>query len=151
MKLNTIIGRTVVTAVAAGLLSCAAFAQSYPAKSMRWIAPFPPGGGTDVISRALAQKLAEAWGQQVLVDNRPGSGGVIGLAAAAKAPPDGYTIVLGQLANVAIAPALHAKLPYDSIRDLQPVTLVLSAPLILVAHPSLPAKNVKELIVLARA
>lgn len=151
MKLNAMISRAMLAAAAAGLLSGAAFAQSYPAKPIRWIAPFPPGGGTDVISRALAQKLTEAWGQQVLVDNRPGSGGVIGLAAAAKTPPDGYTIVLGQLANVAIAPALHAKLPYDSIKDLQPVTLVLSAPLILVAHPSLPAKNVKELIALARA
>jgi tripartite-type tricarboxylate transporter receptor subunit TctC len=99
----------------------------------------------------LAQKLTEAWGQQVVADNRPGSGGTIGLAAAAKLPADGYNIVLGQLANVAIAPALYAKLPYDPIKDFTPVTLALTSPLILVAHPSLPAKNVKELIALAKA
>jgi tripartite-type tricarboxylate transporter receptor subunit TctC len=140
----------------AAALACAAIsgllhAQAYPSKPIRWIVPFPPGGGTDVISRALAQKLTEAWGQQVVADNRPGSGGTIGLAAAAKLPADGYNIVLGQLANVAIAPALYAKLPYDPIKDFTPVTLALTSPLILVAHPSLPAKNVKELIALAKA
>jgi len=138
-------------ALAVCLLPLAAGAQTYPSKPVRWIAPFPPGGGTDVISRTIAQKLTEAWGQQVIVDNRPGSGGTIGLAAAAKSPPDGYTIVLGQLANVGIAPGLYPKLPYDAEKDLQPVTVVLSAPLILVAHPSLPAKNTKELLALARS
>ena len=126
-------------------------ADAYPSKPIRWIVPFPPGGGTDVISRTLAQKLTEAWGQQVIADNRPGSGGTIGLAAAAKLPADGYNIVLGQLANVAIAPALYPKLPYDPVKDFTPVTLVLTAPLVLVAHPSFPAKNMKELIALARA
>jgi len=129
MALKANLGRVMLLAAVASLLPGAAFAQSYPVKSIRWIAPFPPGGGTDLISRALAQKLADAWGQQVLVDNRPGSGGTIGLALAAKAPADGYTVVLGQLANVAIAPALYSKLPYDPVRDLAPVTLVLSAPL----------------------
>ena len=127
------------------------YAQSYPTKPIRWIVPFPPGGGTDVISRTLAQKLTEAWGQQVVADNRPGSGGTIGLATAAKLPPDGYNVVLGQLANMAIAPALYPKLQYDPIKDFSPVTLALMSPLILVAHPSLPAKNVKELIALAKA
>jgi len=144
---------------AATLFACAAFsgavhaqsASSYPSKPVRWIVPFPPGGGTDSISRALTQKLSEAWGQQVIADNRPGSGGTIGLALAAKAPADGYNIVLGQLANVAIAPALYPKLPYDGVRDFTPVTLALTSPLILVVHPSVPAKNVKELIALARA
>jgi tripartite-type tricarboxylate transporter receptor subunit TctC len=126
-------------------------AQAYPSKPIRWIVPFPPGGGTDVISRTLAQKLTESWGQQVIADNRPGSGGTIGLAAAAKLPADGYNIVLGQLANVAIAPALYAKLPYDPVKDFTPVTLALKSPLILVAHPSFPAKNVKELIAVAKA
>jgi tripartite-type tricarboxylate transporter receptor subunit TctC len=126
-------------------------AEGYPTKPIRWIIPFPPGGGTDVISRTLAQKLTESWGQQVIADNRPGSGGTIGLAAAAKLPADGYTLVLGQLANVAIAPALYAKLPYDPVKDFTPVTLVLTSPLVLVAHPSFPAKNLKELIALARA
>ncbi len=138
-------------ALACTLAAGAAPAQQYPTKAIRWIVPFPPGGGTDVISRAVAQKLTEAWGHQVIADNRPGSGGTIGLAAAAKSPADGYTVVLGQLANVAIAPGLYSKLPYDPVKDLQPVTLVLSAPLILVAHPSLPAKNTKELLALARA
>jgi tripartite-type tricarboxylate transporter receptor subunit TctC len=140
---------------ATALLTCAAVpgvagAQSYPSKPVRWIVPFPPGGGTDTISRTLAQKLTEAWGQQVVADNRPGSGGTIGLAIAAKLPPDGYSIVLGQLANVAIAPALYPKLPYDPVKELQPVTLVLTSPLILVVHPSVPAKNTKELIALAK-
>jgi tripartite-type tricarboxylate transporter receptor subunit TctC len=135
---------------------CAAFsgaaqAQAYPSKAIRWIIPFPPGGGTDVISRALSQKLTEAWGQQVIADNRPGSGGTIGLAVAAKLPADGYNLVLGQLANVAIAPALYPKLPYDPVKDFQPVTLALTSPLVLVAHPSFPPKNLKETIALARA
>jgi tripartite-type tricarboxylate transporter receptor subunit TctC len=141
---------------AAAVVACAAFtsaahAQGYPGKTVRWIVPFPPGGGTDAISRTLAQKLSEAWGQQVIADNRPGSGGTIGLAAAAKLPADGYTIVLGQLANIAIAPALYPKLPYDPVKDFTPVTLALTSPLILVVHPSVPAKNVKDLIALARA
>ncbi|MGZ5167440.1 MAG: Bug family tripartite tricarboxylate transporter substrate binding protein [Burkholderiales bacterium] len=141
----------VAAALACAAISGSLHAQAYPTKPVRWLVPFPPGGGTDVISRALAQKLTEAWGQQVIADNRPGSGGTIGLAAAAKLPADGYNIVLGQLANVAIAPALYAKLPYDPVKDFTPVTLALTSPLILVAHPSLPAKNVRELIALAKA
>ena len=139
-------------AFACAVISAPVYGQAtYPSKPVRWVIPFPPGGGTDVISRTLAQKLTELWGQQVIADNRPGSGGTIGLAAAAKLPADGYNIVLGQLANVAIAPALYPKLPYDAVRDFTPVTLALTSPLILVVHPSVPAKNVKELIALARA
>jgi tripartite-type tricarboxylate transporter receptor subunit TctC len=149
MKQKRLVVRLAAAALA--LLPLATAAQTYPSRVVRWIAPFPPGGGTDVISRAIAQKLTDAWGQQVIVDNRPGSGGTIGLAAAAKSPPDGYTIVLGQLANVGIAPGLYPKLSYDPVKDLQPVTVVIAAPLILVAHPSLPVKNVKELFALARA
>lgn len=151
MKLTYFFGRGALLVLGICLFAGSVFAQNYPSKSIRWFAPFPPGGGTDLISRTLAQKLSEAWGQQVLVDNRPGGGGTLGLAVAAKSPADGYNVVLGQLANVGIAPALYSKLPYDPVRDLAPVTLVLSAPLILVAHPSLPANNVKELIALARA
>ena len=151
--MKTMSKRCVAAAVA---LACAGlpastYAQTYPSKSIRWIVPFPPGGGTDLISRTLAQKLAEAWGQQVLVDNRPGSGGTLGLGIAAKLPADGYNIVLGQLANLAIAPALYPKLSYHPVKDFQPVTLVLSSPLVLVAHPSFPARNVKELIAVAKA
>jgi tripartite-type tricarboxylate transporter receptor subunit TctC len=145
------IGYCIAAALATSALSAPVHAQAYPSKPVRWIIPFPPGGGTDVISRTIAQKLTEAWGQQVIADNRPGSGGTIGLAAAAKLPGDGYTIVLGQLANVAIAPALYSKLPYDPIKDFTPVTLALTSPLILVAHPSFPARNVKELIAVAKA
>jgi tripartite-type tricarboxylate transporter receptor subunit TctC len=133
------------------VLSGGAHAQAYPAKAVRWIVPFPPGGGTDLISRTLAAKLGEAWGQQVVPDNRPGSGGTIGLAAAAKAPPDGYTIVLGQASNVAVAPGLYGKLPYDPVRDFAPVTQVIAAPLVLVSHPSFPARNARELVARARA
>ena len=144
--------RRILWSMALALASASGLAaEAYPSKPVRWIIPFPPGGGTDVISRNLAQELTKLWGQQVIADNRPGSGGTIGLAAAAKLPADGYTLVLGQLANVAIAPALYPKLPYDPVKDFTPVTLAVTAPLILVAHPSFPARNVKELIALARA
>jgi tripartite-type tricarboxylate transporter receptor subunit TctC len=128
----------------------ASYAQSYPAKAIRWIVPFPPGGGTDFVVRTLSQKLGEALGQQVVADNRPGSSGTIGLDVTAKAPADGYTIALGQTGNLALAPVFYPKLPYDPRRDFAPVTRVSMAPFMLVAHPSLPAKNVRELIALAK-
>src|SRR3954463_2460457 len=131
--------------------SAAVAADTYPAKPVRWVVPFPPGGGTDLISRTIASKLSELWGTQVVADNRPGGGGTIGLGIAAKTPPDGYTIVLGQASNVAVAPALYAKLPYDPIKDLQPITNVIAAPLVIVSHPSFPAKNMKELITYAKS
>lgn len=126
-------------------------AQAYPAKAVRWVIPFPPGGGTDLISRTLTQKLSEAWGVQVIADNRPGAGGTIGMNIAARSPGDGYTIVLGQAGNIAVAPALYAKLPYDPLKDVIPVTQVVAPPLVVVSHPSFPAKDVKGLIVAARA
>lgn len=129
----------------------AAAADTYPTKPVRWIVPFPPGGGTDLISRTVAAKLGEAWKVQVVPDNRPGSGGTIGMSAAAKSPADGYTIVLGQASNVAVAPGLYAKLPYDPLRDFMPVTQVIAAPLVIVSHPSFPAKNVKDLVARAKA
>jgi len=131
--------------------AAAAAADTYPAKPVRWIVPFPPGGGTDLISRTVAAKLAEAWKVQVVPDNRPGSGGTIGMNAAAKSPADGYTIVLGQASNVAVAPGLYAKLPYDPLRDFLPVTQVIAAPLVIVSHPSFPAKSMKELVARAKA
>ena len=130
--------------------SCIA-ADAYPNKPVRWVVPFPPGGGTDLISRTIATKLAEAWGVQVVADNRPGGGGTLGLGIAAKMPADGYAIVLGQASNVAVAPALYPKLNYDPVKDLQPITNVIAAPLVIVSHPSFPARNVKELIVYARS
>ena len=131
--------------------AASALAQNYPVRPIRVLAPFPPGGGTDLISRTIAAKLSEAWGVQVVADNRPGGGGTLGLGIAAKMPPDGYTIVLGQASNVAVAPALYARLNYDPVKDLQPITDVIAAPLVIVSHPSFPARNAKEMIAYARA
>jgi tripartite-type tricarboxylate transporter receptor subunit TctC len=134
-------------AFASGLCSAA---DTYPAKPVRWVVPFPPGGGTDLISRTIAAKLSEIWGVQVVADNRPGGGGTLGMGIAAKLPPDGYSIVLGQASNVAVAQALYPKLNYDPVKDLQPITDVIAAPLVIVSHPSFPAKNAKEMIAYAR-
>ena len=128
-----------------------AHAQAWPAKPLRWFIPFPPGGGTDVMSRVIAQKLSERLGQPVVVENRAGSGGTIGLEAAARAPADGYNVVMGQAANLAVAPALYKKLPYDPVKDFAPITNAVSAPLVLVVNPALPVKTVKELAALGRA
>ncbi len=136
--------------MACAIAPCVA-ADAYPAKPVRWIVPFPPGGGTDLISRTIATKLSEIWGVQVVADNRPGGGGTLGMGIAAKLPADGYNIVLGQASNVAVAPALYAKLNYDPVKDLQPITNVIAAPLVIVSHPSFPAKNAKEMIAYAKA
>jgi tripartite-type tricarboxylate transporter receptor subunit TctC len=140
---------------AAGLLAalCAAgaHAQNYPARPVRMIVPFPAGGATDIIGRLVAQKLAEALGQQVIVDNRGGAAGTIGSELAAKAPPDGYTILIGTSSTHAIAQSLYAKLPYDSVKDFTPVIGLATATIVLSTHPSVPAKNVRELIALAKA
>ena len=128
-----------------------AFGQTFPAKPVRLIVPYPPGGIYDVLGRMIAEKLSPALGQQVIVDNRGGAGGVIGTDLAAKAPPDGHTIVLGGVATFAIAPTLYAKLPYDPARDFAPLTLVGSANHLLTLHPSVPAHSVRQLIALARA
>lgn len=131
------------------VLPGAAPAQAYPAKSIRLILPFPPGGPTDITGRAIAQKLSEQLGQSVVPDNRPGAAGNIGLELAAKAPRDGYTIVLAA-PPIAISPSLYSKLNYDAIRDLAPISLVAEIQNIIVAHNSVPAKTLKELIQLAR-
>jgi tripartite-type tricarboxylate transporter receptor subunit TctC len=132
-------------------ISSAQAQTAYPGRPIRFIVPFTPGGSGDVFARPIAQKMSESMGQQVVVENRPGSGGVIGSEAVAKAPPDGYTMMMGLTANVVINPALYAKLPYDPARDFAPVTLVANAPYVLVVPPSLPAANVKQLVALARA
>ena len=126
-------------------------AQNWPTKPLRFISPFAPGGGTDITSRVIAQKLAESLGQQVLVDNRGGAGGMIGVDIGAKAPPDGYTMVLGTIGPIAINPSLYSKMPYDPVKDLIPVTLAADALNVLVVHPALPVKNVKELVALGKA
>ena len=133
----------------ASLAMASAIAQTYPDKPMRMIVPFSAGAGTDMLSRLIARKLQESWGQNMIVENRPGGGTIIGVAAAAKAPPDGYTLVMVTPSFIINATGLK-KLPYDSIKDFAPVTLFATSPLLLVAHPSLPVKSVKELIALAK-
>lgn len=135
------------------LLSFAAqavLAQSYPAKPVRLIVPFAAGGGTDLVARLIAQKLAESSGQIFLVENRGGAGGVIGADMVAKSPPDGYTLVMGSPGSLTINPNLNPKMPYDSLRDFAPVSLATISPFVLTVHPSLPVKNLRQLIAFAR-
>ena len=127
-----------------------AAAQDYPSRPLRLIIPVAPGGGTDILGRLLARKLGEMYGQQVVVDNRPGAGTVIGSDLLAKSAPDGYTLSV-QINALAANHSLHAKLPYDTLKDFTPVVLVASTPNVLVVHPSLPVKSVREFLVLARA
>ncbi len=136
---------------AAGLAAGVAGAQSYPARVVRFVSPYAPGGGTDILARTLAQKLTESFGQSFVVENRAGGGGIVGIDSVAKAPPDGYTILLGSKGPLTMNPALHSKLPYDTLRDLAAVSLIGSVPAVLVVHPSLPVKSVQELLALARA
>jgi tripartite-type tricarboxylate transporter receptor subunit TctC len=133
----------------AGLLSCVAavaFAQAYPAKPVRIVVPFPPAGAADLLTRALGKKLSDTWGQPVIADNRPGAGGNIGAEATAKSAPDGYTLLMGAVTTHAVSMSLYAKLGYDLEKDLAPVSLVANVPHILVAHPSLPARSLGEVI-----
>jgi len=126
-------------------------AQSYPAKPIRLILPFPPGGGTDVVGRLLAQKLGQALGQQVIVDNRAGAGGRIGTDLVAKSLPDGYTLLLATSSVMGTGPALYQKLPFDMPKDFAPISLVAYTAYVLVVHPSVPAKSVKDLVMLAKS
>lgn len=126
-------------------------AQNFPTKSLRMIIHFPPGGPTDFVGRALAQKLSEAWKQQVIVENRPGASGIIGIETVLRSPADGYTLLFGTGGSLALAPALTSKLPYNVFTDLAPITLAVINPQILVVHPSLPVRNVNDLIKLAKS
>jgi tripartite-type tricarboxylate transporter receptor subunit TctC len=128
-----------------------AIAQTYPAKPIRIIVHFPPGGPTDLVARAVGQKLNEAWGQQVIIDNRPGAGGILGVDLVVRAAPDGYTLLLGTGGSMAITPALGTKAPYNVFSDLAPVSLVVINPQLLVLHPSLPANSVRELVRFAKS
>ncbi len=140
--------------VAAALLGAAeiggAGAQSYPVKPIRLVVPYPAGGGSDLIARSMSQMLGEKLGQSVVVDNRGGATGMIGSDIAAKSPPDGYTVLLGSVAEVALNVAVYNKMPYNPERDFAPVTLIAVSPLVLAVHPSLPVRNVKEFIALAK-
>ena len=138
------LGESVLFIIA--LATANAFAQSYPNKTIRLVLPYPPGGGTDVIARPLAQKLTENLGQQVIVDNRGGANGNIGMEFVAKSPPDGYTLLFALTAQFAVNPSLYPKLPYDPVRDYAPISLLANAPYLLIVHPSLPVKSVPELV-----
>jgi len=128
-----------------------ALAQTWPAKPIRLMVGFAPGGGTDIVARVLAQKLSEGWGQQVVVENRAGATGTIAADFVAKSAPDGYTLLMGHVNSNAIAPTLFKKLPYDAVKDFASVTYIGYVPNVLTVHPSLPTKNVKELIALAKS
>lgn len=135
------------------LLCGGALAQpaAYPTKPVRFIVPYPPGGSADILARSIGAKLAEGLAQPVVVDNRPGAGTAIGTEATAKSPPDGYTVMIGTVSSHAINPSLNPNLKYDPVKDFAPVSLVASIPFVLLAHPSLPAGSVQELVALARA
>ncbi len=145
------------SAAAALVLLCAISApivaqtQAFPVKPVRIIVAFPPGGGTDIVARIVGQKLGESWGQQVVVENRAGASGVIGTEVAARAAPDGYTWFMGTMGNLTVNQYLYQKMPVDPQRDLTALSQVVAVHFVMVSHPSLPAKNVKELIALAKA
>jgi tripartite-type tricarboxylate transporter receptor subunit TctC len=145
--------KLILTTAAVALVQFAAptYAQSYPTRPIRFVVPFAPGGSTDTLARSIGIKMSDTMGQQVVVDNRSGGNGNIGMQIVAEAPPDGYSIVLGYIANLAIGPHLYPKLPFDPVKSFAPVTLLAESPNILVAHPSLPVKSMKELIAYAKA
>ncbi len=142
---------TLIAALALAACSAVSSAQNFPAKPIRFLVGFAPGGSTDIVARLIAQKLSENLGQQVVVDNRTGAGGIIAAEALAKAPPDGHTIFACTTGNFAIIPYLYKTVPYNADKDLVPVTQTGSLPYIIVVHPSLPVKNVKEFIAFAKA
>ena len=143
--------RRLLFVAACALAATGAIAQSYPAKPVRMVVGFPPGGGTDVVARVIAQKLTEWWGQPVTVENRAGATGTIGADVVAKSQPDGYTLIMGHVNSHAIAPNLFAKLPYDPIKDFTAAAYVGYVPNVLAVHPSVNAKSVKELVALLKS
>jgi tripartite-type tricarboxylate transporter receptor subunit TctC len=126
-------------------------APTYPAKPIRFVIPYPPGGASDVTARIVGVKMSEAWGQQVVIENRPGANGIIALEHVAKSAPDGYTILMANVGPNAINPVVYSKLPYDPVKDFAPVTLTTKVPQVIVANPHLPVKNIRELVALAKA
>jgi tripartite-type tricarboxylate transporter receptor subunit TctC len=137
--------------VAAAAVSVPTVAQTYPSKAIRMVVHFPPGGPTDLVARMVGQKLTEAWGQQVVIDNRPGAGGIIGVESVVRAAPDGYTLLFATGGSMAVTPAVGTKSPYNVFTDLAPISLVVINPQILVLHPSVPANSVRDLIKFAKA
>ncbi len=143
--------KLLVLAILGGLTSLHATAQTYPTKPVRLIVPFAPGGATDVIARLAGQKLSEQLGQPFLIDNRPGANGNIGTEMAVKSPADGYTLVMSYDGTMAINPSVYKKMPFDSVKDLAPVGSVAQLPLLMVVHPSVPAKTLQEFVALAKS
>lgn len=141
--------RQLATVLVLSVCSMTAGAQNYPVKPLRMVVPFSPGGPNDVLGRMVGQKLTEQWGQPVIVDNRGGAGGTVGLEAASRLPGDGYALAMGGTSNLALAPSLYAKLPYDPLKDFTPIINVAVVPYALAVNPTVPAKNVKELIAVA--
>jgi tripartite-type tricarboxylate transporter receptor subunit TctC len=144
-----------VTVAMLGVLPAPAHAAdapaAFPSKPVRLIVPFPPGGSTDILARAVGQKLSESWGQPVVIDNRPGAGGIIGMELGAKSAPDGYTLVMGHVGTLAANPALYKSLPYDPLRDFAPITLIAMVPNVLVVGPAVSSRTVAELVALAKS
>src|SRR5258706_15144110 len=136
---------------AAALHAASAAAQPYPAKPIRLMVPFPPGGSTDIVARIVAQKLSAQLGQALVIENRGGAGGTLGAAAVAKAAPDGYSLLVGSTSTHLVAPSVDAKLDYDPIRDFAPISLMAVSPYLLAVNPSVPAKTLKELVDLMKA
>ena len=149
MAYALIVSRIAAAVLSVGMLGSAG-AQSYPGKPVRFVVPYPPGGGTDLLARPMAQNLTDKWGHSVVVDNRSGANGMIGAEMVARSAPDGYTVLVGTSAELALNVAVYRKMPYDPERDLMPVTLIAISPLVLVANPALPVRNVKEFIALAK-
>ncbi|RZL94269.1 MAG: tripartite tricarboxylate transporter substrate binding protein [Variovorax sp.] len=147
---STVIKKLAIAVAGASLLIANAFAQDYPNKPIRLIVPFPPGGGNDVIARVVSQKLTERLGQSVVVDNKGGGNGILGLQMLMAAPPDGYTIGVGAAGPMAVNPSLYEKLPYDPVKDFAPITNMVNFPLLLVTHPSFSPKTMQALVAYAK-
>jgi tripartite-type tricarboxylate transporter receptor subunit TctC len=150
MKLKTISIAAAAFASAAFGTAHAATQDNYPNKPVRLVVPFTPGGSTDILARLVARQITDSFGQQCIIDNRPGAGGTIGMEIAARAAPDGYTLVMGHIGTLAVNPALYTKLSYDPVKDFQPITLVAMIPNMMTVNPKIPAKTVKEVIALAQ-
>ena len=143
--------RSILLALACALLAGSAAAQNFPAKPLKLVVPYPPGGTTDIVARPVAKGLQQALGQPVVIENRPGAGGNIGMDYVAKSEPDGHTLAISSVSTLAIAPSLYKALPYDVMRDLAPVTRIAAVPNVLIVNPAVPANSVKELIAYAKA
>src|SRR6188472_1391824 len=143
--------KALIGGAALAAASTLAAAQAWPSKPIKFIVPYPPGGTSDILARAVGQKLQEKWGQPVVVENKPGATGNIGADYVAKAPADGYTMLLADIGSLAIAPSVVHGLPFDPVKDFTPIVMVAYSPHLLVVHPSVPAKDAKELIALAKA